>query len=238
MDDEAGQPDDGSWQELSLEELGQAYAHVVARTTPATAEDYTATDDSENPAEISGQNEATGFADEADATLASIIEGALFIGHTDGRSIRESELAVLMRDVTEADIKAEIGRLNDHYESNEQALRILRDADGIRLGVADDLETIRRAFYGKVRETTLSQGAVEVLSLVAYQPGITGEKVQDQRGKESVSLLSQLVRRRLLELKRIREPESSRTVSTYYPTQRFLELFGLESLDDLPQVEE
>jgi segregation and condensation protein B len=238
--DEAPQEDD-AWEGLSLEELGQAYAKVVGTAEPTDeqvdAESLGADSDSPLPAEDTSIPDDEEVPD-AIPSLCSIIEGALFIGHPDARAIRESELAALMRDVTVKDVADEIDRLNESYKQNEQAFRILRDDDGVRMGVAADLEIVRRAFYGKVREATLSQGAVEVLALVAYQPGITGEKVQDQRGKESASLLSQLVRRRLLEQRRVTGEDGKRAAPTYYPTERFLSLFGLESLDDLPQVEE
>lgn len=228
--------DNDQWEGLSLEELGQAYAEVVARS-----------DDPQVPVADTGEvstskNTIEYPVDEAESdaipSLAAIIEGALFIGHPDGRAIREAELAALMRDVSTEDVAEEIDRLNESYKNNNQAFQIIRDETGVRLGVASDLETVRRAFYGKVREATLTQGAVEVLSLVAYQPGITGEKVQDQRGKDSASLLSQLVRRRLLEQRRAVNADGKKVAATYYPTDRFLNLFGLESLDDLPQVEE
>ncbi len=230
--------DDGEWGELSLEELGRAYANVVDKSGLRDA------DEDGHAAALPGIDEgksepfANDDIDDAVPTLSAIVEGALFIGHPDGRAIRESELAALMRDVSVEDIAQEIDRLNEQYKQHHQAFRVLRDDDGIRLGVAPDLETVRRAFYGKVRETTLSQGAVEVLALVAYQPGITAEKVQTQRGQESASLLNQLVRRRLLELRRVGVEEGRRAVSTYYPTERFLHLFSLESLEDLPHVEE
>ena len=73
---------------------------------------------------------------------------------------------------------------------------------------------------------------------MAYQPGITAQKVQDQRGRESGPLLNQLVRRQLLRMERIKPPEGGRAIPHYHPTERFLFLFGLETLEDLPQVDE
>jgi len=234
-DDNGVDNSDEHWEGLSLEELGKAYAEVVARSDDSPLHDdvsseIVSNDDIHDPIDETGSD--------AIPSLSSIIEGALFIGHPDGRAIRESELAALMRDVTVQDVAEEIERLNESYKLNRQAFQIIRDDIGVRLGVASDLETVRRAFYGKVREATLTQGAVEVLSLVAYQPGITGEKIQDQRGKDSESLLSQLVRRRLLEQRREVAQDAKKAVATYFPTERFLNLFGLESLEDLPRVEE
>lgn len=248
---------DGDWGEISLEELGQAYADAMAEvggpddTDDATGDvppgetEASQTPDEQASDETVDQSTSTAQAaadddDEADdaiPTPAAIIEAALFIGNPENRGISEAELAALMRDVTVDDVSQYVDRLNESYIANDQAFRIHRDEDGLRLGVAPDMEVVRRAFYGKIRETRLSQPAIEVLSLVAYQPGITVEKVQDQRGKESVSLLSQLVRRRLLEQRRVAVEGTKKMTATYHPTERFLQLFGLQSLDDLPQVE-
>jgi len=242
--------DEADWGEISLEELGQAYAEamaaeVVGTTVPLAGADAGAGPESEalddsaivdNDQDSPDSPQADDHEDEIPTPVA-IIEAALFIGNPENRGIAESELAALMRDVTAEDVSEYVDQLNESYITHGQAFRIHRDEDGLRLGVAPDMEVVRRAFYGKIRETRLSQPAIEVLSLVAYQPGITGEKVQDQRGKESSSLLSQLVRRRLLEQRRVAVEGTKKTTATYHPTERFLQLFGLQSLDDLPQVE-
>lgn len=248
--DETDQPldDDQDWDGISLEELGQAYAEAFAAQSdePVMAEQdgplSTTTDDepqAEQAFAAASEPEPDDQEDETDAvpTPLAIIEAALFIGHPEGKAMTEAELAALMRGVTAEDVNQYVDRLNQGYQQHGQALRIHRDEDGLRMGVAPDMEVVRRAFYGKIRETRLSQPAIEVLSLVAYQPGITADKIQDQRGKESGSLLSQLVRRRLLEQRRSVPEGGTRPVVTYYPTERFLQLFGLHSLDDLPQVE-
>jgi len=227
--------DDASWEGLSLEELGKAYAKAVGHTDAPESSEHN--ESPTTPTELTDEPFTAGEpAAETGASLAAIIEGALFIGRADGNPVRESDLAALIRDVSVDDVSQEIDRLNESYKENDQALRIIRDDDGVRLGVAADLEIVRRSFYGKLREATLSQAAVEVLSLVAYQPGITAEKVENQRGRESASLLSQLVRRRLLEQRR--EVSGSKKITTFFPTERFLSLFNLQSLDDLPHVEE
>jgi len=235
---------------ISLEELGQAYAEAMAQVSGPAYGRYDSETESLSAADfadaVESEQDSTSEAtagtadmerDDAIPTPGAIIEAALFIGNPENRGITEAELAALMRDVTPEDVSDYVDRLNESYQSHGQAFRIHRDEDGLRLGVAPDMEIVRRAFYGKIRETRLSQPAIEVLSLVAYQPGITADKVETQRGKESGSLLSQLVRRRLLEQRRVIPEGATKPVSTYYPTERFMQLFGLQSLDDLPQVE-
>ena len=176
--------------------------------------------------------------DEDVVTPESIVEAALFVGHPDNQCLSEQRLASLMRGVQAEEVIAIIDRLNESYKDADQAIRIVRDEQGFRMTIAPAVEIVRRSFLGKVREARLSQSAIEVLSLVAYQPGITSQIVLDQRGHDSGALLSQLVRRQLLEMRREKPEDGGRAIPHYYPTERFLSLFGLESLDDLPQVEE
>jgi segregation and condensation protein B len=99
----------------------------------------------------------------------------------------------------------------------------------------EDFSKLRDRFYGRVREARLSQAAVDVLAIVAYRQPVTAPQVTVLRGKPSARLVSQLVRRGLLE---VHWPEDRRDGPEYHTAQRFLELFGLQSLEDLPQGED
>lgn len=249
--DEQRQPhDEEDWEAVSLEELGAAYAKMMADAglqteanehSAATAENDSAVADGGSPAPgpVSASSESVDDdEDQGPVTPEAIVEAALFVGHPENRPLSATELASMMRGVDEDDVQRMVDSLNQSYRSAGQALRIHSQEAGYLLGLCDSVETVRRAFYGKIREARLTHGAVEVLALVAYQPGIDAQRVQDQRGKESGSLLSQLVRRRLLEVRREKPADGGRAVATYYPTERFLNLFQLSSLDDLPLVDE
>ncbi|TWU47237.1 hypothetical protein Poly51_50360 [Rubripirellula tenax] len=230
--------------ELSLDDLGAAYARAAAQHDPEAFAPV-ASDESESELPDDGDDivdDVQAFdnapVEDEVATPEMIIEGALFVGDPDGKPISEHRLASLMRDVTPEEVIQIIDHLNQSYRLHDQALRIVGDDQGYRMTLAPEVESVRRSFMGKVREAKLSQTAIEVLALVAYQPGVTLQTVQDQRGRESASLLNQLVRRQLLRVERVKGADGGRAEPHYYPTERFLYLFGLESIDDLPQVEE
>tara|TARA_R110002073_G_scaffold309696_9_gene480129 strand:+ start:12746 stop:13639 length:894 start_codon:yes stop_codon:yes gene_type:complete len=244
--DNASHSSDEPWiddaEELSLDDLGAAYARAAAKHDP---EAFAPSEEEEEAANESSADELeAAFEDEADAeedelvTPEAIIEGALFIGHPENKLITEQRLAALMREVTPEEVVELIAKLNQSYRDADQALRIIRDDQGYRMTISPEVENVRRSFSGKIREAKLAQAAIEVLALVVYQPGISAQKVQDQRGRECGPLLNQLVRRQLLSIERKIPEEGGRAVPHYYPTERFLTLFELESLDDLPQVEE
>jgi len=229
---------------LSLDDLGAAYARAAAEHDP---EAFAPADSDGNPAS-DGEETSDSEAEDASAdgeifdneviTPEAIIEAALFVGHPDNEPFSEQRLASLIRDFTPEEAVEAIERLNQSYRDADQGIRIVLGERGYRMTVAPEVEGVRRSFLGKVREARLTQSAIEVLALVAYQPGIDVQSVQDQRGRDSGALLNQLVRRQLLRIERIKPETGGRAIAHYYPTERFLVLFGIQSLDDLPQVEE
>lgn len=250
---------DSSSDEVSLEELGQAFARVIG-ASPSSEESPQAEADSsvslsEDPAVIAFPSESTkvsgaavglesnpvqpeGDDDQFPVTPLSILEAVLLIGRPDSGSITATEIAALMRGVSESEVESWVDQLNADYIANHRALRIAKVEGGFRMQLAQDLENIRQSFLGPSRPVKLSQAAIDCMSLVSYQPGISRELLDEQLGKSSGAILNQLVRRQLLEIRRAKDPIEKKIVARYYPTQRLLDLVGLESLDDLPTAEE
>ena len=158
------------------------------------------------------------------------------VGRPDSGPITAREIASLMRGVTETEVDVLVDELNQQYAESGSAMYIAGVSGGYRMQLASDLKVILDRFYGPTREVKLNQAAIDCLALVSYQPGITREKLDEQRGQSSGSVLNQLVRRELIEMRR--EGKGKAVVPHYYPTERLLDLAGLESLDDLPHAEE
>jgi segregation and condensation protein B len=169
-------------------------------------------------------------------TPAAILEAVLLVGRPDGAAITATQIAALMRGVSDIEVDRMVEELNRDYEAHHRALRIAAVGGGYRMQLADDLESVKEAFLGNSRPVRLSQAAIDCLALVSYQSGISRDKLDDQLGKSCGAVLNQLVRRRLLEMRR--KKQDGRTMSFYYPTERLLQLVGLESFDDLPTAEE
>ena len=153
------------------------------------------------------------------------------MGSPTGECLTSAQVAGIMRGVRPAEIDVFVRELNERYEARGAAYFISAEGAGYRLALKTDLNRVRDRFYGRTRRARLSQAAIEVLSLVAYHEPITAEEINRMRDTSSESVLSQLVRRQLLRLERRAEDRRA----TYYTTPRFLALFGLESLGDLPK---
>lgn len=263
--EEADAPDDDEG--VSLEELSQSYQRVLGGTeagavdnasaTPAQADQLAGLASSpagtvkhsgaRDPDDFQAHElqeieqfeldeDAEGDAAECPLNPQSILEAILFVGRPDGSPISAAEIAALMRGVQAAEVIECIDQLNQIYIETQRATRIVASGTGYRLQLADDLNYVRDRFYGRVRQVKLNQAAIDCLALISYQPGISREKLEEQRGQASGSLLAQLIRRQLLEMRR--ETEGKKQVQRYYPTDRLLDLAGIESLDDLPLTED
>lgn len=228
--------DDG----LSLEELSRSYQSVLQiADASSVGPEHQQIADSQSGTGSDEQRETSAAGQQAECcppTPRSILEAVLFVGRPDGAFITASEIAGLMRGVKEDEISVLVDELNELYAATNRAVRIAQHGAGYRLQLADELDCVKDRFYGRVREVRLNQTSIDCLALVAYQPGISRQKLDEQLGQSSGSILNQLVRRQLLEIKR--ESESGKSTQLYFPTSRLLELLGIQSLEDLPQAED
>jgi segregation and condensation protein B len=165
----------------------------------------------------------------------TVVEAMLFVGRPDNGPISGRELAAAMRGVSPSEIDAAVSELNATYDSDGAPYRIEQNNGGYRLVLRDEFQRMRDKFYGRVKEARLSPAVLEVLSVLAYNQPTTADHLSELRGAPSGAALSTLVRRRLVKLERAGEAGKSPQYST---TERFLKLFGLESLDALPRAEE
>lgn len=246
-DSDAENPQDDG---VSLDELAQAFAQVMGTTpkvkragqprgepgpdTPPASE-TTPTDakPAEGPSPSSAEPAEND--DSCPVNPRTILEAMLFVGDRDSGPLTASRVAELMRGVEPGEIPAVVRELNAGYAANGCPYFISSDSDGYRMTLRKPFHSLRDRFYGRIREARLSQAAVDILAIVAYQQPLTADQIGNLRGKPSSHVLSQLVHRGLL---RIERQPGKRRVVHYFTTDRFLQLFGLQTLADLPQSEE
>ena len=237
-------------QGISLDELSEAYAQAMGSRTdlpPQTGETEgqaaiseppptPETEPREEPAVLSSEPPAESLDDDpCPVSPQTILEAMLFVGNRDNTPLASCRVAELMRGVEADEIPQLVDALNRRYAANGCPYHIVTRGSGYRLILHNEFHRVGKRFLSRVREARLSQAAIDVLAIVAYQQPLTSEQVSSLRGRPSGHLLTQLLRRQLL---RIRRPEQNPRTVHYYTTDRFLGLFGLASLDDLPQSEE
>jgi segregation and condensation protein B len=165
----------------------------------------------------------------------SILEAMLFVGRADNAPLTSDQMAGLMRGVSSAEIDGYVVDLNAQYAAHGCPYLIVSDGPGYRLMLRAEFKSLRERMIGKARAARLSPAAVEVLALIAYNEPLTASEVNQQRGTPSGHILRQLVRRQLLRLERA---DAKPSQAKYFTTTRFLELFRLNALAELPRSDD
>lgn len=235
-------------QGISLHELTEAFAQAMGRRPAAPPEDAAVeavpevVEETPSQAAVappSPEAEPSALQSEDDGACPisplSILEAMLFVGDAQNRPLTASRAAEPMRGVEPDEIPGLVEELNRRYAARGCPYHIVSDAGGYRLTLTRDYDPLRLELLGRTREARLSQAAIDVLAIVAHQQPLTADEVSRLRGTPSNHVLSQLVRRQLLRVERV---SSSPRVVRYHTTERFLALFHLESLLDIPQSEE
>lgn len=171
---------------------------------------------------------------EFEVTPLRILEAILFVGTEDNSPLFADQIAGLMRGVKADEIELFVEELNEDYAATDSVFEIASEKGGFRMVLRDELSAVRNQFYGKVRDAQLSQMAIDVLSIVAYKQPISRDAVEKLRGRPIGGVLNQLVRRELLSLEKTEKEKGKRRQKVFRTTDRFLELFGLETIEDLP----
>ncbi|HEY5312204.1 MAG TPA: SMC-Scp complex subunit ScpB [Pirellulales bacterium] len=219
---------------LSLDELNQAFAQLLG--SGLDPYDATATADAPDVAEADEPAEPpVADADTAcEITPRSILEAMLFVGHPSNEPLSATQVAGLMRGVRPNEIDDLVRDLNAEYVRNGCPYTVVSEGAGYRLVLREQYYGVRDKFYGRARASRLSPSALEVLSLLAYRGPMTERELCGLRGAASGSIVGQLVRRQLLEVER----DAIQRTTRYRVSKRFLELFGLDRLEDLPRSQE
>ena len=239
-------PDDGG---ISLVELGQTYAALLAKgADPYPEAGVLPSDLAEALASAQGEDDreaglgqaplrrvVDGDDDRAcEITPRSILEAILFVGHPHSEPLSSEQIAGLMRGVTGDEVDEFVRELNESYQAECAPYLIQSRGAGYLLELREEFAPLRDKFYGRIKEARLSQGAIDVLAIVAYNQPISLPEIDRINGRSSGAAVSQLVRRDILAYERA---EVKGAKPSYRTTERFLDLYGLESLDDLPQVD-
>jgi segregation and condensation protein B len=217
---------------LSLSRLREAFATMMGRQEDPGVAKLAKQDERQNP----NGSLSTSLQDApCEINPRSVIESMLFVGRPDNGSISSRELAAAMRGVSPAEIDSAVAELNAIYQADQTPYWIEKSGGGYQLGLRPEFDRVRDKFYGRIKEVRLSPSALEVLSILAYNQPATVEQLNDLRGQACGAALATLVRRKLVRLDRSGAAGRSPQYST---TERFLALFGLESLAELPRSED
>ncbi len=124
--------------------------------------------------------------------------------------------------------------LSDRLDKSGSAVKLVRLDFCYQLCTRKEYAENIRSVLDLRRKAPLSQAALEVLAVIAYNQPVTKAYVEQVRGVDCSGVVSTLVEKGLLEEKgRLELPGRPLLYGT---TANFLRCFGLKSLDELPDV--
>lgn len=220
------QPADGG---LSIDRLAQAFAAMMG-TAPAAdtgASDVVSVDASpdldDGPPAVED--------DDCRVTPLAILEALLFVGLPGGKPLTSRGVSELIRGVRPAEVAEMAEDLRRRYAAEGRPYEVAAVDDGWVLRLRPEFTRYGSVLEGRARMVRLDAEALDVLALVAWNQPVPRDRLVELGCDARPAVLRQLVRRGLLEL---RPPAIADAAPTYHTTPRFLEVFGLSALADLP----
>ena len=122
------------------------------------------------------------------------------------------------------------------YSGDYRGVMVEDVAGGVRLATRPEVVSWLRRFFDVSGGNKLSMAALETLAIIAYRQPVTGPEIQELRGVNPAGVIKTLLERRLVRIAGRKEVVGKPFL--YGTTREFLVHFGLNSLKDLPPLEE
>lgn len=164
--------------------------------------------------------------------LKSIIEGLLFLAGDEGLTVKQ--LCEVLEQRPEI-IRDAVGDLRANMAREDRGLQIIEIAGHYQLATLPEHAPYFEKLAYSPSRSSLSQAALETLSIIAYRQPITRVEIEEIRGVKAERALHTLGNKDLIE--EVGRAEAIGRPILYGTTKAFLDYFGLASLKDLPDPE-
>ncbi len=171
-------------------------------------------------------------AGQGDLTAESVVEAVLFASD---ESLSENRLADIVG-TSAKQIRQYIKSLNDKYSGNNSAFRIEQIAGGYQMLTLSGYNSWLKKLLRARSDSKLSAAALETLAIIAYRQPIIRADIEAIRGVAAGEMIRGLIYKGLVKI--VGRAEILGRPMLYGTTKKFLEVFGLNTLKDLPKVEE
>ena len=162
--------------------------------------------------------------------LRATVESLLFAG---GDPVSSERMAEVLG-VSVNTIDSVCAELNEFYAQSGSALRVVKMGMQYQLSTRDEYAPIIRTLLDLKKDAPLSNAAMEVLAVIAYNEPVTKNFVERVRGVDCSGVVNTLLARGLIE-ERGRLELPGRPMQ-YATSPNFMRCFGLESMGELPEI--
>ena len=162
--------------------------------------------------------------------IKSIIEAILFSA---GRIVETKELMAIL-ELSNEDIDSIIQNMKNEFEEQSRGIEIIKVDNGYQLCSKKEYYDYIYPIFDNRAKPTLSVAALETLSIIAYNPKITRAEIEQIRGVNSDGTIYKLLEYSLIE--EVGRLDAPGRPTIYSTTKEFLKMFGISSLEELPEL--
>ena len=149
--------------------------------------------------------------------------------------VTPARLGRIVPESSAREVREDLAALNESYAAEGRGFRIEEVGGGYQFRTVPDLAAFVQQLE-PVPPLRMSRAGLETLAIIAYKQPVTRAEVEHVRGVDAGPLLRGLLERRLVRIAGHREVPGRPIL--YATTPRFLEVFGLAGLSDLPTLRE
>ncbi len=160
----------------------------------------------------------------------AIIEAMLF---STGREIKVKEIMNAL-EIGSEDIEKIMQNMKLKYDTEDSGLELIKVEDGYQLCTKKEYYDYIYPLFDNRAKPTISNAALETLSIIAYNPKITRAQIEAIRGVSSDGTIYKLLEYNLIQDDGRLDAPGRPTM--YSVTTNFMKMFGISSLDELPEL--
>ena len=160
----------------------------------------------------------------------AIIESVLFSA---GRVVETKELMAIL-ELSNEDVDAIVQSMKQDFEKENRGIEIIKVNNGYQMCTKKEYYDYIYPIFDNRAKPSLSNAALETLSIIAYNPKITRAEIEQIRGVNSDGTIYKLLEYNLIE--EVGRLDAHGRPTLYKTTNEFLKLFGISSLDELPEL--
>lgn len=164
--------------------------------------------------------------------VKSIVEGLLFAW---GDPLDIKDISNVL-EISEKELSTIMKEIIDDFDYNRRGLRIIKFNNFYQIGTRPEHYEWIKKLNNKKNTRNLSNASLETLSIIAYKQPIIKSDIEAIRGVRSDRAIETLIDKCLV--REVGRLDRTGRPILYGTTEDFLKYFGLESLEDLPPIEE
>ena len=163
---------------------------------------------------------------------SALIEAILFL---ESEPVTEKSLSAIS-ELSEEVVRKSLEVLKEKYKSDASGIELEMITGGWALIPKKEIWNVLKERYGNKNEGKLSRSAMETLSIIAYSQPVTRAEIESIRGVSADNMIRILMERNLI--KEVDKKDIPGKPSLYGTTKEFLKFFRLNSIADLPKLDE